>query len=57
MTVEEALPIVTEAASVLKEDCDEDYWTPTEGNVKKSLMNLISLMKLAPNDGIIEISY
>lgn len=57
MTVEEALPIVTKATSVLKEDYDEDYWTPTEGNVKKALMNLISLMKLAPNDGIIEIGY
>ena len=57
MSVEEALPIVTKAASVLKEDYAEDYWTPTEGNVKKSLMNLISLMKLAPNDGIIEIGY
>ena len=57
MTVEKALPIVTKAASVLKEDYDEDYWTPTEGNVKKSLIDLLHLLHLAPLDGIVRVSY
>lgn len=57
MTVKDALPVVTKAVSVLKDDYDDDYWAATEGNAKRSLMNLIKILNLAPADGIIAIGY
>ena len=57
MTVKDALPVVTNAVSVLKDDYDDDYWAATEGNAKRSLMNLIKILNLAPADGIIAIGY
>lgn len=47
----ESLPLLKRAASNLGDDVDEDYWQPTEGNVKRALMNLIAMASLRP-DGI-----
>lgn len=53
MTALEATPILEAAISNLKDDVDEDYWTPTEGNTKKALNNLLTMCKMRP-DAIID---
>ena len=47
----DSIPILQKAIDQLKDDVDEDYWKPTEGNVKRSLIQLLTLAKLRP-DGI-----
>lgn len=49
----EAIPILEAAISKLKSDFDEDYWTPTEGNTKRTLNNLLTMCKMRP-DAIID---
>ena len=53
MTALETIPILEIAISKLKNDFDEDYWTPTEGNVKRALNNLLTMCKMRP-DAIID---
>lgn len=49
MTALEAIPILEVAISNLKDDVDEDYWKPTEGNTKKALNNLLTMCKMRPD--------
>jgi hypothetical protein len=51
MTGAESIPILQATADGLKDDVDDDYWQPTEGNAKLALLQLIALAKLRP-DGI-----
>ena len=53
LTALEAIPILEVAISNLKDDVDEDYWKPTEGNTKKALNNLLTMCKMRP-DAIID---
>ena len=53
MTALEATPILEAAISNLKDDFDEDYWKPTEGNTKRALNNLLTMCKMRP-DAIID---
>jgi len=39
------------AADALRNDTDEDYWKPTEGNVKAALLQLLALAQMRP-DGV-----
>jgi hypothetical protein len=49
----ESIPILTEAINSLGDETDSDYWTATEGNAKKSLLQLRALAQMRP-DGIWE---
>lgn len=52
MTGAESIPVLQKCADSLKDDVDEnDYWNPTEGNAKRSILQLIALAKMRP-DGI-----
>lgn len=51
MTGAESLPILKNAASILGDDIDDDYWKATEGNAKIALHQLIALAQLRP-DGV-----
>lgn len=51
MTGAESIPILKKANEVLADDIDPDYWKATEGNVKKSLCQLLSMAQMRP-DGI-----
>lgn len=53
MTALDAIPILEAAISSLKNDVDEDYWKPTEGNTKRALNNLLTMCKMRP-DAIID---
>ena len=53
LTALEAIPILEAAISNLKNDFDEDYWKPTEGNTKRALNNLLTMCKMRP-DAIID---
>lgn len=53
MTALEAIPILEAAISKLKDDFDNDYWKPTEGNTKRALNNLLTMCKMRP-DAIID---
>ena len=46
-----SLPTLRDAVSKLKDDVSTNYWEATEGNVKRSLMQLIALAEMHP-DGI-----
>lgn len=48
MKAQDAIPILEQAASRLKNDVTDNYWEVTEGNAKLALLNLIGLAKLAP---------
>lgn len=47
----ESIPILEKAISKLGDETGEDYWKPTEGNVKRALIQLLALAKMRP-DGI-----
>lgn len=51
MTGAESIPIFQRAIAALSDDVDPDYWKPTEGNVKKSLCQLLSMAQMRP-DGV-----
>ena len=53
MTALEATPILEAAISTLKNDVVDNYWQPTEGNVKQALNNLLTMCKMRP-DAIID---
>ena len=53
-TAVDAIPILAKAVDLLGNDVDDDYWKPTEGNVKKALYGLLALCKMRP-DGIIKV--
>lgn len=47
----ETIPIFKNAIDKLADDVDDDYWKPTEGNVKKSLNALLTMAQMRP-DGV-----
>ena len=51
MTGEGSIPALKEAISLLNDDVSGNYWESTEGNAKRSLIQLLTLAKLRP-DGI-----
>ena len=51
MSGADSIPILQKAIDELKDDVDNDYWKATEGNAKRSLIQLLTLAKLRP-DGI-----
>jgi hypothetical protein len=51
LTGAESAPLLREAASMLGDDVDDDYWKPTEGNAKRALLQLVAIAHMRP-DGI-----
>lgn len=47
----ESVSMLNEAISKLDDNTDNDYWKPTEGNVKSVLLQLKTLAQLRP-DGV-----
>jgi hypothetical protein len=47
----ESIPVLKDAISSLADDADDDYWEPTEGNAKASLLKLLAMAQLRP-DGV-----
>lgn len=45
----EAAPILENAINELKDDVSDDYWEPTEDNVKKALTHLLTMCKMRPD--------
>ena len=53
MTGAEAIPLLNDAISKLKDDATNNYFDPTEGNAKRALCQLRALAQLRP-DGIFD---
>ena len=53
MTALETIPILEAAISNLKDNVVNNYWQPTEGNVKRALNNLLTMCKMRP-DAIVD---
>ena len=51
LTGAESISVLQMAIAKLKDDTDQDYWKPTEGNAKKALIQLLALAKMRP-DGV-----
>lgn len=51
MTGAESIPVLQAAVAQLGDDVDEDYWSPTEGNAKRALTQLLALAQMRP-DGV-----
>lgn len=51
MTGAESIPVLDAAIAQLGDDMDDNYWEPTEGNVKAALYGLRALAQLRP-DGV-----
>lgn len=47
----ESIPLLNKAIAELGNDVDEDYWSPTEGNVKRALVQVLALAQMRP-DGV-----
>ncbi len=47
----DSIEVLENAISKLGDDIDPNYWIPTEGNAKRSLIQLVALAKMRP-DGI-----
>lgn len=56
ITAKDSIKVLTKAMYQLKDDIDEDYWKPTEGNVKIALTQLLEMTVLVPEDSVWEIS-
>jgi len=50
-TGQESIDILTKGIDQLKDDVDTNYWKPTEGNARRSLIQLRLIAELRP-DGI-----
>jgi hypothetical protein len=51
MTGAESIPVLKAAIAQLGDDVNEDYWAATEGNAKRSLLQLVALATMRP-DGV-----
>ena len=51
MSEAESIPVLEKAISALGDETDDDYWTATEGNAKRPLLQLLAMAKMRP-DGI-----
>lgn len=49
MTALDAISILEKAINELKDDVSDDYWEPTEGNVKKALTQLLTMCRMRPD--------
>jgi hypothetical protein len=49
MTGANSIPVLQSAVAQLGDEVSEDYWEPTEGNVKSSLLQLIALASMRPD--------
>lgn len=49
MTAEESIPLLEQAIASLGDDVDPDYWKPTEGNAKATLVGLLGMARLRPH--------
>ena len=47
----ESIPILEKAIAALGDDVHDDYWTATEGNAKRPLIQLLTFAKMRP-DGV-----
>lgn len=47
----ESIPILEAAIAQLRDDVSDNYWEPTEGNVKAALRGLLAFARLRP-DGV-----
>lgn len=47
----ESIPLLKKAIEALSDEVDPDYWKATEGNVKKTLYQLLSMAQMRP-DGV-----
>ena len=54
MTAHAARPVLECAIARLGLDAGDDYWEPTEGNVRRALESLLDLATLSPQDAIIQ---
>lgn len=45
----ESIPVLESAIYRLGDKTDPDYWQPTEGNVKRALIQLLTLAKMRPD--------
>lgn len=45
----DSIPILERAITQLGDDVSVDYWEPTEGNAKRSLIQLLTLAKMRPD--------
>ena len=51
-TASECVKILTSVIPKLGNDTDPDYWKATEGNAKRSLVNLLMIAVSVPSDAI-----
>jgi hypothetical protein len=51
-TASECVKILTSVIPKLGNDTDPDYWKATEGNAKRSLINLLMITVSVPSDAI-----
>lgn len=51
MTGAQSIPILRDAAALLTNDVTKNYWTPTEGNAQRALLQLVALAEMRP-DGV-----
>jgi len=51
-TVKETIPLLEKAVSLLRDDINDDYWEPTEGNARSALMGLLELARMSPENAI-----
>lgn len=51
-TASECIKILTSVIPKLGNDMDPDYWKATEGNAKRSLVNLLMIAVSVPSDAI-----
>ncbi len=47
----DSIPFLANAARALRNDVDDDYWKPTEGNARRAILTLINMASQCP-DGI-----
>lgn len=55
-TASECVKILTSVIPKLGNDTDPDYWKATEGNAKRSLVNLLMIAVSVPSDAICHVS-
>lgn len=51
----ESLPLLRRAIGNLGDNVSDDYWEPTDGNIKRALLQLVALASLRP-DGVWDVN-
>lgn len=52
MTAKESIPVLESAMLKLGNDADDDYWKPTEGNVKQAIAGLLAIARSSDPEGV-----